>query len=160
MDVRLLVVGRLKAGPEHDLCERYLDRAHRAGARLGLRGFAVREIAESRAQRTQDRIAEEQAALLPIMAEAGRIVCLDAGGDLIGSEAFAEALKRDADAAVTQTTFVIGGPDGLGPDILGRAHRRLSFGRVTWPHQLARVLLAEQLYRAITIISGHPYHRA
>ena len=160
MDVRLLVVGRLKAGPERDLCERYLERARRAGGGLGLRDFAVREVAESRAQRAPDRIAEEQAALQPILAEGGRIVCLDAGGDLVSSEAFAEALKRDADAALAHTTFVIGGPDGLGPDILARADRRVSFGRVTWPHQLARVLLAEQLYRAITIVSGHPYHRS
>ena len=160
MDVRLLAVGRLKAGPERDLSERYLDRARRTGAGLGLRDFSVREVAESRAQRAPDRMAEEEAALAPILAEGGRIVCLDATGDLLGSEDFAAALRSDAEAALAHTTFVIGGPDGLGRQILARADRRLSFGRVTWPHQLARVLLAEQLYRAITIISGHPYHRA
>jgi 23S rRNA (pseudouridine1915-N3)-methyltransferase len=69
-------------------------------------------------------------------------------------------LAKDAAAAVSKMTFVVGGPDGLGRGILDRAHRRLSFGRLTWPHQLVRLLLAEQLYRATTILSGHPYHRA
>jgi 23S rRNA (pseudouridine1915-N3)-methyltransferase len=72
----------------------------------------------------------------------------------------AAALSLAADSAVPSMTFVIGGPDGLGPSILAGAHRRWSFGRLTWPHQIARILLAEQLYRATTILSGHPYHRA
>lgn len=160
MDIRLLVVGRLKAGPERELCDRYLERARKSGARLGFRDFAVREIAESRAARAEDRIAEEQAALQPLIGESGRTVSLDAEGDLVSSDAFARALQRDCDAAVVRTTFLIGGPDGLGPELLARADRRLSFGRVTWPHQLARALLAEQLYRAMTILSGHPYHRS
>ena len=160
MDIRLLAVGRLKAGPERDLCSRYLERAQQSGSRLGLRGFSVKEIAESRAPRSEDRIAEEAEALSRLIGQGGRVVCLDAGGELMTSEEFARMLGRDAEAALPHTTFVIGGPDGLGERVLELADRRLSFGRTTWPHQMARVLLAEQLYRAMTILSGHPYHRA
>jgi 23S rRNA (pseudouridine1915-N3)-methyltransferase len=160
MDVVVAAVGRLKAGPERELCDRYLDRARRSGRALGLRGFAVEEMPESRAARSDDRVVEEARALLERYAEGARLVCLDAGGELADSDAFAQALSKDADAAVPRTVFVIGGPDGLGRALLARADRRLSFGRLTWPHQLVRILLAEQLYRATTILSGHPYHRA
>lgn len=160
MDVELVAVGRLKAGPERDLCGRYLERAEKSGARLGLRGFAVKEVAESRAARGEDRIAEEQRALERKIGEGARIVCLDRSGELISSEELAETLRADAEAALPLTSFVIGGPDGLSPDLLKAADRCISFGRATFPHQLARVLLAEQLYRAMSILSGHPYHRA
>lgn len=160
MDIALLVVGRLKAGPERDLCSRYLERARKSGARLGFRGFSVREVAESRASRSEDRISEEADALTRLIVPGGRVVCLDAAGELTTSEAFARALGRDAEAALPATTFIIGGPDGLGARVLALADQRLSFGRATWPHQLVRAMLAEQLYRAMTILSGHPYHRA
>ena len=160
MEIALLAVGRLKAGPESELCARYLDRARKTGRGLGFRGFGVQELAESRAVRTADRIAEEEALLLGGLGKGGKIVCLDEGGDLLDSEAFATMLGRDAAAAIPRTMFVVGGPDGLGPSLKDRADRNISFGRVTWPHQIVRVLLAEQLYRAMTILSGHPYHRA
>ena len=156
----MLAVGRLKAGPERELCERYLERARGIGPKLGLRGFAVEEVPESRAPRADDRIASEGAALSARLLPVDRLVCLDAKGELIDSAGFAAALTKDAGASVARTVFVIGGPDGLGSAILGRSHRRMSFGRMTLPHQLVRVMLAEQLYRAATILSGHPYHRA
>ena len=160
MDITLAAVGRLKAGPERDLCNRYLERARKSGGRLGFRAFSVKEAAESRAARAADRAAEEEDALGRLIGEGGRVVCLDAAGELMSSEGLAGALARDAEASLPRTTFVVGGPDGLGPGLIARADRRLSFGRVTFPHQLVRVLLAEQLYRAMTILSGHPYHRA
>jgi 23S rRNA (pseudouridine1915-N3)-methyltransferase len=160
VDVLLLAVGRLKAGPERELCERYLERARKAGPKLGLRGFLVDEIVEARATRAPDRIAAEASSLLGRIGEGDRIVGLDAGGELIDSAGFAAALTKDAATSVARTVFVIGGPDGLGPKILEKSHRRLSFGRMTLPHQLVRVMLAEQLYRATTMLSGHPYHRA
>jgi len=161
MEIAIAAVGRLKAGPERELCVRYLERAAKAGKPLGFRGFIVHEIAESRAVRAAERVAQEDAALEALAERSkGRIVCLHAGGELIGSETFAAILARDAAGSIPAVTFAIGGPDGLGEGILGRADRRISFGRMTWPHQLVRVLLAEQLYRAMTILSGHPYHRA
>ena len=113
MEVALLAVGRLKAGPEAELFARYLHRAQKAGRGLGLRGFAVTELAESRATRPADRIAAEAAALLGGLDRHGRTVCLDVEGELLDSEAFAARLGADTAAAVPRTTFVIGGPDGL-----------------------------------------------
>ena len=156
----MLAVGRMKAGPERELCERYLERARKARPKVGLRGFSVDELPESRAVRADDRIAAEGAALVEKLGRDDRVVCLDAGGELVDSSGFAAALARDAGASIARTVFVIGGPDGLGRAVFERGSRRMSFGRLTWPHQLVRVLLAEQLYRATTILSGHPYHRA
>jgi 23S rRNA (pseudouridine1915-N3)-methyltransferase len=159
LEICVLAVGRMKAGPERELCERYLERARKGGAKLGLRGFSVEEVAEGRGARAQERIAAEEAALLYELTASDRVISLDARGDLIDSESFAAGLVRDAERALGSTVFVIGGPDGLGSGVL-RLGRRISFGQMTWPHQLVRILLAEQLYRATTILSGHPYHRA
>ncbi len=160
MEIAVAAIGRLKAGPERELCVRYLERARKAGAKLGLRGFNVHEAPESRAARPADRLAQEGEALLARIGSNGRLVCLDAAGHPIDSEEFARNLTRDAAASVPRTIFVIGGADGLGEAVLSRCDRILSFGRMTFPHQLARILLAEQLYRAVTMLSGHPYHRA
>ena len=160
MEVSILAVGRLKSGPESDICARYFERARRSGRPLGLRGFDVQELGESRAPRPAERIAQEGEALLAALTRGGRTVCLDAGGELLDSAEFAAELSRGAEFGLVRMTFVIGGPDGLGQQVKGLADRTISFGRVTWPHQIVRLLLAEQLYRAMTILSGHPYHRA
>ena len=159
MEIAVLAVGRLKSGPESELAARYLDRARKTGRGLGFRGFEVQELAEGRGARAAERILQEEEALLAALSKGGSVVCLDAGGELADSESFAAGLRRDAEAGVARTVLVIGGPDGLGEKILARSDRRLSFGRLTWPHQIVRILLAEQLYRAMTILSGHPYHR-
>jgi 23S rRNA (pseudouridine1915-N3)-methyltransferase len=150
----------MKAGAESELCAKYLDRAGKVGRGLGYRGFEVRELAESKAARPSERIAAEGAALRAALDRSSHAICLDAGGELVDSEGFAAALSRATAAGAARVAFVIGGPDGLAPDLIAGASRRISFGRVTWPHQIARILLAEQLYRAMTILSGHPYHRA
>lgn len=160
MEIAILAVGRLKSGPESELCARYLDRARRSGRSLGFRGFEVQELAESRAPRPAERIAQEDEALAAALTKDCRRICLDAEGELVDSAAFAAELSRSAAAAPARTVFVIGGPDGLGEKVKAAADRKISFGRVTWPHQIVRILLAEQLYRAMTILSGHPYHRA
>jgi 23S rRNA (pseudouridine1915-N3)-methyltransferase len=160
MEVAILAVGRLKAGPESELCARYLERAAKSGRGLGLRGLSVQEIAEGRGARPAERMAAEEAALRAALPKAGRVICLEERGELIDSEAFANLLQDGADTAVPRTTFVIGGPDGLARSFTATADRSLSFGRLTWPHQMVRILLAEQLYRAMTILAGHPYHRA
>ena len=158
MRVAVLAVGRLKAGPERDLVARYLERARALGRPLGFGGFDVVEVSESRAGRGPDRKAEEAGALLA-RAGGGALVALDEGGACPTSRAFAEALARRR-AAGRDLAFAIGGADGLGEAVLDRAEERLSLGAMTWPHGLARALLAEQLYRAMTMLAGHPYHRA
>ncbi|MYZ48660.1 23S rRNA (pseudouridine(1915)-N(3))-methyltransferase RlmH [Propylenella binzhouense] len=160
MEIALLAVGRLKAGPESELCRRYLERAQAVGRGLGFRGFQVAELSEGRAPRPEERKAQEAEALLAQVAADDFLVLLDEGGDELTSAAFAALLRKRAEAGCRRACFAIGGADGHGDALRGRAGAAIAFGRMTWPHQLARILLAEQLYRAMTILSGHPYHRA
>jgi 23S rRNA (pseudouridine1915-N3)-methyltransferase len=160
--MRLVVIsiGRLKQGPERELAERYRERFDDIGRKLGFRGLEIHEILESRARDTAARIAEEAAAISAAIPDKSVLVALDERGDNIDSSAFARHLGRWRDDSVANTIFVIGGADGLSPDLRRRAKLRVAFGAATWPHQLVRVMLLEQVYRAATILAGHPYHRA
>jgi len=159
--MRLLIaaVGRLKDGPERILCERYVERANAAGRAVGLTPVEIREIAESAKRAPKDRIAEEAKGLSALAPAGARSIALDASGRNLTSEQFAEHLARLRAENLPTAVFHIGGPDGLSREIRDKAQLVLAFGAATIPHQLARILLAEQLYRAITILSGHPYHR-
>lgn len=158
MRLILVAVGRTKAGPETDLATRYQDRAVKAGKALGFRGLDVVTLDESRAPDPAQRKADEAGGIR--RQRAGRLILLDERGKSLGSEAFAERLGRWKDASEDAATLVIGGPDGLDPALHAEADLVLSFGAMTWPHQLVRVMALEQLYRAMTILAGHPYHRA
>lgn len=157
MRVIMVAVGRTKAGPETELAARYQDRAAKAGKGLGFRSIDTVTLDESRAADAATRKAEEATAIRRI--RAGRLVVLDERGRSMGSADFAALIGRWKDGGEDAATLVIGGPDGLDPVLRGEADLVLSFGAMTWPHQLVRVLALEQLYRAITILSGHPYHR-
>jgi 23S rRNA (pseudouridine1915-N3)-methyltransferase len=160
--MRLVVVaiGRLKQGPERVLAERYRERFDDVGRKLGFRGLDIHEIPESRARDAATRMAEEAAAILAVIPEKFAMVALDQRGDNLDSAAFARHLGRWRDEQVAGTFFVVGGADGLSPDLRRKAKLSLAFGAATWPHQLVRVMLLEQIYRAATILAGHPYHRA
>jgi 23S rRNA (pseudouridine1915-N3)-methyltransferase len=158
MRIRLAAIGRMKQGPERELCARYLERAIATGKPLALTGFEVVELPESRAGSAARRKAEEAAALRSALAD-GLMISLDEGGKSLTSQAFAERLRQWRDDGRPAVNFVIGGADGLDPELRSGAELTLSFSPLTWPHQLVRIMLAEQLYRATTIISGHPYHR-
>ncbi|HEV2956750.1 MAG TPA: 23S rRNA (pseudouridine(1915)-N(3))-methyltransferase RlmH [Xanthobacteraceae bacterium] len=160
--MRLVVaaVGRLKRGPERDLAERYGERAAKAGRAIGIRTVTVSEIDESRARRASDRLVEEAAALRALIPAQAAVVALDEQGETVTSEALAQRIGRWRDQGRPELVVLIGGPNGLGPELLAKADLRLAFGRVTWPHQLVRIMAFEQVYRAIAILSGHPYHRA
>lgn len=158
MRLALVAVGRLKAGPERELTERYFGRAVALARPLGLSGPDMVELAESRARRDADRRAEEGAALLGRIGE-GVVVALDERGRALDSRDFAARIGAWRDAGRPQTSFVIGGPDGLADAVRARADLVLSFGALTIPHQIVRALVAEQIYRAFTILGGHPYHR-
>ena len=160
MRIVVIAVGRLKQGPERELAERYRKRFDEIGRKLGFRGLDSREIAESRARDTAARIAEEAAAISAAIPENSVLVTLDERGDNVGSSAFAKKLGALRDQAVANMIFVIGGADGLSPELRSKAKFRVAFGAATWPHQMVRVMLLEQLYRAATILAGHPYHRA
>ena len=159
MRVLILAVGRMKQGPERELVARYLDRAVAAGKPLGLTGFSVTELTESRAGSAAARKTEEAKALTAQLPAGGIVVALDERGKSVGSEDFAKRLSRWRDDGKQALTFVIGGADGLDAGFVRSADLTLSFSPLTWPHQLVRIMLAEQLYRATTILSGHPYHR-
>ena len=160
MRVVIAAVGRLKQGPERDLAERYRKRAAEAGRSLGLRPIEVVEIREGRDRDAARRIAEESAALAGAIADGSAIVALDRRGENLASDALAARLRRWQEGPRPAVAFLVGGPDGLADSLGSRAELRLAFGAATWPHQLARIMLLEQLYRAMTILSGHPYHRA
>ena len=151
MRITLAAVGRAKAGPARDLFELYVKR-------LSWR-VTVKEIEEGRNLPAEALKRKEGEKLLAAVPEGARLLALDAGGRQLGSEELADRLGTWRDAGDRDLAVLIGGPQGLAPGVLERADLILALGRVTWPHQLVRGLIAEQLYRAETILSGHPYHR-
>ncbi len=155
----MIAVGRMRSGPEKELIARYIDRARAAGRAIGFSDVTLRDIDESSARRADDRKAEEARAVLAQVPAGASLVALDEEGELLSSRAFAAALAARRDRGASTTALVLGGPDGLAEEIRAAASLTLSLGRLTYPHQLARVLVAEQVYRAITILAGHPYHR-
>jgi 23S rRNA (pseudouridine1915-N3)-methyltransferase len=159
MRLSIAAIGRLKQGPERDLAERYLKRAGEAGRVLGFRPIDVVEIRESRDRDAAKRITEESIALANMVPDGAAIAVLDRRGTNLGSEELAERLRRWQEGGRPAAVFMIGGPDGITDALRGRAEFLLAFGTATWPHQLARIMLLEQLYRATTILVGHPYHR-
>jgi 23S rRNA (pseudouridine1915-N3)-methyltransferase len=160
--MRLVVIsiGRLKQGPERELSERYRERFDDLGRKLGFRGLDIHEIPESRARDAATRMTEEAAAISAATPQKSVLVALDERGDNLDSAGFARHLGRWRDEQVANTIFAIGGADGLSPDLRRKANLRMAFGAATWPHQMVRVMLLEQVYRAATILAGHPYHRA
>jgi 23S rRNA (pseudouridine1915-N3)-methyltransferase len=160
MRVVVIAIGRLKQGPERELADRYRERFDDIGRKLGFRGIDIHEMSESRAREAATRITEEGSAISGAIPEKSALVALDERGQNVDSAAFAGHLGRWRDESVSSAVFVIGGADGLSPELQRKAKLRIAFGAATWPHQIVRVLLLEQLYRAATILAGHPYHRA
>ncbi|WP_333587576.1 23S rRNA (pseudouridine(1915)-N(3))-methyltransferase RlmH [Phenylobacterium sp.] len=153
MRVTILAVGRLARTPEAELVRLYIDRATAAGRNLGLGPFEVIEVEGRKPGK-----AAEAEALKPHLKDAHIIAC-DERGQARASRAFAQELAALRDGGARRLVFLIGGADGLDPDLREAAQGRLAFGPQTWPHALARAMLAEQLYRAVTILGGSPYHR-
>ena len=149
----MVAVGRLSRGPETDLVKTYVDRATAAGRALGLGPFEVVEVEARKPGK-----AAEADALRPHLADAHLIAC-DEHGAARSSREFAAEIARLRDQGVRRLVLMIGGADGLDPTLLASAQGKLAFGPQTWPHALVRVMLAEQLYRAVTILAGGPYHR-
>jgi 23S rRNA (pseudouridine1915-N3)-methyltransferase len=155
MKVHICAVGRLRAGPEKDLIDDYLTRFDRTGRALGLGPARVVEVEDKKGG---GMVAE--AALLERALPAGALICaLDERGKVETSPEFANRLGGWRDMGRSDVAFVIGGADGIAPDLRGRVDHKLSFGKMVWPHMLVRVMLAEQLYRSASILAGGPYHR-
>ena len=155
MRIEILSIGRLKAGaPERDLVDRYLERARAGGRGIGLTGFEAVELADGKSPDA------EAATLLSRMTTGAKRIVLDERGKTVSSETFAETLAAWRDEGAPAASLLIGGPDGHGTAARRGADLVLSFGAMTWPHQLVRAMAAEQIYRTVTILTGHPYHRA
>lgn len=159
MKIHLFAIGKLKKGPETELAARYIDRFKKAGPPLGLEFGKLIEISESRAQTADMRKSDDAVQLEKSMPQGAKLIILDERGDNISSENFARLLADLRDQGTRDVLFAIGGADGHATRTQQKAYQSLSFGKLTWPHQMARFMLAEQLYRSVTILSGHPYHR-
>lgn len=160
MRISLHTVGKLKSGPESELTKRYLDRFKKSGSGIGLELAKVIEISESRASNSKERKADEASQLEKALPSNAKLILLDEGGDNITSQSFSTMLAELRDNGERDIMFAIGGADGHDASSKQKAFKSLSFGKMTWPHQMARFMLAEQLYRSVTILSGHPYHRS
>ena len=159
--MRLIIaaIGRMKSGPEQKLVSRYLDRTVKTGKPVGITSVDVIELPESRAASADQRKDEEAAALLKRLPDSCSLIAFDERGKSPSSRSFAESVRADIDGGVACLAFIIGGPDGLSSDLRKKTDKIISFGALTLPHQMVRILVAEQIYRAVTILSGHPYHR-
>jgi 23S rRNA (pseudouridine1915-N3)-methyltransferase len=156
MRLHVCAVGRLRAGPERDLVSDYMLRFDRTGRPLGLGPLTEHEVEDKK----NLGMAAEAVLLERAIPQGALLATLDERGRIVSSPEFAEQLARWRDAGRQDVAFVIGGADGIAPSLRDRAEFSLSFGKMVWPHMLVRVMLAEQLYRAATILGGGPYHRA
>lgn len=156
MKLRICAVGRLRTGPERALIDDYLERFDRTGRALGLGPVSVQEVEA----KTGGGMAAEAVLLDRAIPQGAVVVALDERGRLMTSPELAGTIANWRDAGRGDLALLIGGADGLSPELRARADLTLSFGKMVWPHMLVRVMLAEQLYRAASILAGSPYHRA
>lgn len=159
MRLAIAAIGKLKAGAERELFDRYAKRITAAGRAAGLTGFELRELAEGRASGRDERMTDEANRLLVRCKSSTTLVLLDERGRGLTSTQFATQIRSLREEACSEVAFLIGGPDGHGEEARKAARIAVSLSPLTLPHGLARVVLAEQIYRAITIMTGHPYHR-
>ena len=159
MQLILAAIGRLKKGPEQDLVARYGDRLTKAGKAIGITQVKTIEIVESRADSAAARKRDEAQSILSRLPDNCTIFAFDERGKSPDSRQFARLINRELEGGSSSLALIIGGPDGLDASLTERADKLVSFGSATFPHQLVRVLVLEQIYRATTILTNHPYHR-
>ncbi len=152
MRIRILCIGRMKDGPERALVDDYLSRAQKTGKSLGYRAVDEIELNASSKEDEGQRLLSKH--------DKGILIRLDERGEAWTSQDLSRRLARWRDAGEDAVSFVIGGADGTSPLVAAAARHTISFGVQTWPHKLVRVLIAEQVYRALSIEAGSPYHRA
>jgi 23S rRNA (pseudouridine1915-N3)-methyltransferase len=157
MRLTVAAVGRLRGGPESELIEDYAARIRGAGRAVGVTAFETAEV-EAPKSLSGDKRRERESALLMEATPQARRIALDERGEMVTSAEFAARIARWRDEGAGEIAFLIGGADGHHGSL--EADTRIAFGRATFPHMLVRVMLAEQIYRAVTILAGHPYHRA
>ena len=159
MKLFICAVGRAKPSPERDLLTTYLDRLRSAGGQCGITGTELIEVEERKQLSPAELKLREGKMLLSAVPKGAVIIALDERGKTQTSQKFTDLIARTRDNSVPAMAFLIGGADGLSQEVRDAADQLLSFGAVTWPHMLVRAMIAEQLYRSVTIMTGHPYHR-
>lgn len=159
MKFSLHAIGRMKSGAEKELFQKYWQRAQASGRGLGVSLLELREYGESKAGRASERKRQEASDLLKTIDKRAFVIALDERGKTMTSPDFANLLGKVRDQGAPEIIVIIGGADGLDESVHGRADTTIAFGAMTWPHQLVRILAAEQIYRAFSILSGHPYHK-
>ena len=160
MRLQVLGIGRLKAGPEKTLSLDYQTRLEGLGRKAGITKLTVIDFAESQGQTASQRQDEEARLLTSALAPKAFTLVLDERGKSMTSEAFSKLLQRHLDHGTHDLAFLIGGPDGHNAATRKNAGQLISLGEMTWPHRLVRIMLLEQIYRAVTIMVNHPYHRS
>ena len=160
MRLTIAAIGRLKPGPERELFKSYVKRLEAVGRSHHIGPLGLIEIRESKQRVAAARREEEARRLLEKLSNPPYLIVLDEAGKALSSRDFADFVRRRRDAGEAELAFVVGGADGIGKPLIDKAKLKLALGAMTLSHGLARVVLAEQLYRAGTIIAGHPYHRA
>jgi len=158
MHIVFLAIGRLK-GPEQELCDRYEKRITDMGRGLGLGKCSTLVLNEARGNNAGTRKKLEADSLLKKIGDKSVLIALDEHGKGQVSQKFAARIGGYLDGGASELVFALGGPDGHGEALLQRAQFSLSLSAMTMPHGLARAVLFEQVYRALTILGNHPYHR-
>jgi 23S rRNA (pseudouridine1915-N3)-methyltransferase len=159
MRIKLICVGRAKGAPEQEVCDTFLKNARGVGNKLGFTQIELVIVETSRAPSAELRMVQEADRLTKRIPSGAHRIVLDERGGALGSRAFAARLAALRDLGLRDLVFLIGGPDGLAADFSKTAMEKISLGAQTWPHLLVRAMLAEQVFRGFTILSGHPYHR-
>lgn len=159
MRLTVAAIGRLRSGPELELINDYAGRIRAIGRSLGVAAFDIREFEAPKGLAGAARQAREAELLAGAVAAGAKRVALDENGETLSSEDFARRLGRWRDDGAPEIAFMIGGADGHPRTFVAKADLVVAFGRATFPHMLVRAMLVEQIYRAMTILSGHPYHR-
>ncbi len=160
MRLQIAAIGKMRGRAEATLVDDYLDRARGFGRRIGFSDVALKEFEAPRALTGPALKKREGELLLAAAQDGAKIFVLDEVGENISSEKLAALLERMRDDGAPEAAFFIGGADGHDAPLRDKADHLISFGKATWPHMLVRAMLAEQLYRSMTILSGHPYHRS
>ena len=159
MKLTVAAIGLLKTGPEREMAADYEKRISTAGKQAGITTLAVQDFAESRGSTADLRKAEEAKWLWNTLPPGAAAIVLDERGKACTSEEFARLIASFGQNATKNLGFLIGGPDGHATETRKAARHVMSFGPLTFPHRLLRVMLLEQIYRAVTILVNHPYHR-
>ncbi len=159
MRVSIAAIGKLKTGPEKLMADDYQKRIEVLGRKAGITSLKINEWSESQGGSAKQRMDDEAQILWAAVPQSALCLVLDERGQSHSSEGFASLIRKQADQGVSDLLFMIGGPDGHAPQTREKANGLIALGPMVWPHRLVRIMLLEQIYRSVTMMVNHPYHR-